>query len=1469
MPSLLTSSSTGNDENSKNLIDDLLKALEGRDISNVDNKHRREMLQKVDSHLENHPDDDAMLLLQAELCFALDQRPGLVGDFLAESADKLSDQLRFRRLKERVNSAIQRKLERGRRLLKDIYDAADALEAFEHACSLSANEPAICLAASFAYVNALLPPEIVQSDNRHHLGYLLTQIPIEKLADSADPIGQAESFLTQALNRTEADPTSRLRILRHMCLLWVLQITHQPALAFPVEIKSAGPLVLPDDSGTVILAYLAKTAAQSLRSNRFNTFDQIMHAIERIAPGLPARHILLAEKSYLTGDHAAAIEQYQQAEQALALPGAYELTQEPLMLDEVITEAIRKHVECDRCGHKYSVLLTTCPICGLQPQRSHLIFDSLIHQETFKGFLSDGDLIASGLARLELEFGDPVLSMSIARRITNEAVFADFQERIHDKFQQLPLDGNQLVRGLDNLGHLINTQDRPELTSFISDDLYCDPLFWAQINQQYGHMLVSQLVDHGHITYGQNILDAVQRAHPDSEALSHANMLLHERVQRFLQQKRSEAHDALSASRSQAAIDAATQVLIIEDNDLDIRLVRARAYQQANRLEQACRDYQYVADHGQGRTAEQAALSAAELYAAMANYKPAYDLLSRLPDIDGVKPLLADVRRHVFGQPFVETVPTDRVVMIDTLSAVNQQAVHAYFAVKVTSTLRVVEGQHTVDAVIGESLQFSGIIGSLYHTEGEPVFALRLIREVEDHRREAGVAIALVTRVTGDKPETAERLALDLWEKIRNILPGARLQLFQYEPVYSRSELLKLLQPFEANTITEIVRRETPATDSHIYTISQFALGDLTLQRLMHTLLEQNTDTMVSIHLVPTTLTPWEEKIWAEQLSPGTTAPSTQVSPYGADLETAVDWESIDDIAMQQRMRHILHEMRSSCFVMRVHVALGEPAPTLVVQRVASALFNINQNSKSLLEGGVAWIEASDTESFTVAKRNLEHLDVEQWGHTLAPKGLERIRWLVNHREATMALRLPVPDSMGVAGLELLETRPIAPPSDIPGEGVVLGKSVYRRYNSQLTIRQLSEDRRRHSYIVGKTGSGKTTLMQRMALQDIHRGEGVCIVDPHGDLVEDILQRIPPHRQKDVIIFDASDYDRPIGLNLLEHNDEMHRHMIVNEFIGLLVRMYDPHQQGIAGPRFQHNVRHAMLTALEFEGSTLIEVVRILTDSDYVRALLPHIKDPIVKQYWEKQIANTSDWHKSEVLDYIVSKFSRFVGDRRVRQIIGQSTSTINFRHIMDNRKILLANLSKGKVGAENAQFLGLLFVNAYLIAALGRASVEREQRPDAYLYVDEFQNFATDLFSVVLSEGRKYGVAAVCANQYLTQIPFSVREAVFGNIGTLICFRLGLSDALTILPELQPGVDASSLINLPQFTTYTKLLLDGNSSRTFTMQTLPEETLPDAQSAEQLREFSRQRYGTDTMDVNREIEARMRSTKAPKTRWA
>lgn len=444
----------------------------------------------------------------------------------------------------------------------------------------------------------------------------------------------------------------------------------------------------------------------------------------------------------------------------------------------------------------------------------------------------------------------------------------------------------------------------------------------------------------------------------------------------------------------------------------------------------------------------------------------------------------------------------------------------------------------------------------------------------------------------------------------------------------------------------------------------------------------------------------------------------------------------------------------------------------------------------------------------------------------------------------------------------------------IPSTGDLwLGNNFYRDVNKPIFM--MREDRRRHMYMVGKTGSGKSYMLQQMALQDIINGEGIAFLDPHGDSAEWLLERIPPHRIEDVIYWDPSDTERPLGFNIIEYYDEQDKHRVVNAILGMMQKMFDPHNQGITGPRFERAVRNAMLTVMEEEGTTLVEVLRILSDQNYANKKIPNIKDELVKRYWTDEIANTQEFHKSEVLGYIVSKFDRFVTNKLARNIFGQAKSGFNMRWVMDNQKVLIVNLSKGLIGEENAQFLGLLLVPRILSAAMSRADIRQDDRKDFYLYVDEFQNFSTEDFAQILSEARKYRLNLIVANQYITQIDEKIRDAVFGNVGSVISFKVGNQDAQFLESVFMPIFDANDLVNLENVNAYVKIIYQGESPPAFSINTnykyatfdIPKDG--DKRIGDIVKNLSRYRYGRDRALIEAEMRERARmddETPAPKS---
>lgn len=440
-----------------------------------------------------------------------------------------------------------------------------------------------------------------------------------------------------------------------------------------------------------------------------------------------------------------------------------------------------------------------------------------------------------------------------------------------------------------------------------------------------------------------------------------------------------------------------------------------------------------------------------------------------------------------------------------------------------------------------------------------------------------------------------------------------------------------------------------------------------------------------------------------------------------------------------------------------------------------------------------------------------------------------------------------------------LKSKRAGAPPNLPLEGLYLGNSEFRAVTKE--VYATTDDRRRHFYIIGQTGTGKSEFMKMMAIQDIKNGNGVGFIDPHGSAIEDILTQIPENRKDDVILFDAGDEEMPVGINILESKNESQRHLIVNAFIALLYKLYDPNKQGIMGPMLERAIRNIMLTAMENPEFTMIEVLRLLIDKNFAKTIVPNIKDPIVKKYWTDELANTSEAKKGENLGYFVSKFDRFVTDRVMRNIIGQKQSAFDFREVMDNKKILLVNLSKGKIGEENSNFIGLLMVPRLLAAALSRADVlGQKEFPDFYLYVDEFQNFSTPDIATILSEARKYRLCMIMANQFVAQLSDEIKTAVFGNVGTIAAFRVGVDDAEYLEGQFTPTFDKTDLINLSAGNAYIRLLINNQPSAPFSLH-VPWEYInkleKDKARGERIRQTSRLKYGKPRDIVEEDIVKR------------
>ncbi len=467
---------------------------------------------------------------------------------------------------------------------------------------------------------------------------------------------------------------------------------------------------------------------------------------------------------------------------------------------------------------------------------------------------------------------------------------------------------------------------------------------------------------------------------------------------------------------------------------------------------------------------------------------------------------------------------------------------------------------------------------------------------------------------------------------------------------------------------------------------------------------------------------------------------------------------------------------------------------------------------------------------------------------------------VLNTEEIASMFHVPT-FTTNVPRVDWLKTRESAPPANLSSQGVVLGESVFR--GESRPVRLSDDDRRRHLYIVGQTGTGKTYLQLSMAVQDIMAGKGVCVIDPHGDQIDDILSRIPRERIDDVIVFNPADLKRPLGLNMLEYDFERpeEKTFIVNELQSIFNRLFT---EETMGPQFQQYMRYALLLLMEDapnEPATLAEVPRLFTDPEFRKRKLARIKNPSVIDFWEKEASKTSgEQGLANMTPYITSKFGNFIANDYMRPIIGQTKSSFNFREIMDDGKILLVNLAKGKIGDINAELLGMIITSRMLMAALSRVDIsDPEKRKDFYFYIDEFQNFTTDSISVILSEARKYRLNLILAHQFIGQLTDEIKNAVFGNVGSMVVFRVGVPDPEILIKNFAPEFTEKDLLSIDNYNAHAKLLIGGQPSKAFNLRTL-RIAEGNTEVRDKLKELSRLTYGADGLEVEREMLKRLRS---------
>jgi hypothetical protein len=534
-----------------------------------------------------------------------------------------------------------------------------------------------------------------------------------------------------------------------------------------------------------------------------------------------------------------------------------------------------------------------------------------------------------------------------------------------------------------------------------------------------------------------------------------------------------------------------------------------------------------------------------------------------------------------------------------------------------------------------------------------------------------------------------------------------------------------------------------------------------------------------------------------------------------------------------------------------------QPGYEVLIRVVASS--NLTHRSQTILnnivatfslydapgKNGFKFVPAKDIDSFVTA-------------YILRFFPQENIRTVLNTTELATLFHFPDQQNIPTSQLERQASKQVDGPRNAPEEGLLLGYNLYR--GAKKAIRLGLEDRRRHMYIVGQTGTGKTTFMENLALQDMLEGRGFAFVDPHGDAAERLLSMVPKERTEDVIYFSPAEMDYPLGLNMFEHDTPDQRDFLINESINMLYKLYDPGHTGIMGPRYEHIFRNAALTVMaDPEGGTFIDIPKLFRDTQFVEQKLKHVTDQTVIDFWRKEIPQSQRSNEyGEVTSWFVSKFGAFLSNEMMRNIVGQTRSAFNLRDVMDSGKILLVNLSRGRVGDLNSKLLGTIFVMKFQAAAMSRADMPQEYRRDFCLYVDEFQNFATDSFADILSESRKYRLNLIVGNQFSTQLTDEIRDAVFGNVGTVVSFRVGTEDAEFLTKQFQPVFDIDDLQFLPNFNTIIRMMIGGVPVQPFSMAILPPLGNPNKQLSDALKQLSAAKHGRPKATVEAEIFKRL-----------
>lgn len=566
--------------------------------------------------------------------------------------------------------------------------------------------------------------------------------------------------------------------------------------------------------------------------------------------------------------------------------------------------------------------------------------------------------------------------------------------------------------------------------------------------------------------------------------------------------------------------------------------------------------------------------------------------------------------------------------------------------------------------------------------------------------------------------------------------------------------------------------------------------------------------------------------------------PSAEEKSEEANVErqlTSIEQQSIE--AIEEKTKYPGYEM-----VIRVVVSSATAARSQTLLKNIVAAFSL--------------FDSPNNNGFVFTPtRNIDEL-VTSYIFRFFPQNLRSN--ILNTVELATLFHLPDQKNIPTAQVKRQMSKQVDGPTEIMDEGFLIGYNEFRGIKKP--IRLSNNDRRRHLYMIGQTGTGKSKFLENLAYQDMMDGKGFAFIDPHGDSAEVLMGAVPKERVEDVIYFNPADMDDPIGLNMFEFNTPDQKDFLVQEAINMLYGLYDPGHTGIVGPRLEHIFRNAALLLMsDPEGGTFIDIPKLLVDQEFMKSKLKYVTDPTVLEFWTKEWpASQKSSESGELVSWVASKFGPFLSNDAMRNIIGQTKSGFNLRDIMDNRKILIVNLSKGKMGEINSKLLGIIFVMKFQAAAMARADTPEDEREDFSLYVDEFQNFMTESFESILSEARKYHLSLIMANQFMTQLTDKIREAIIGNVGTAVSGRIGITDAEMLVKKFEPVFTTDDMTKMPNFQGVATVMINNTPSAPFSMSFTPPLAKSNDKLADAMKKLSAAKYGRPRAEVEAEIARRI-----------